>query len=302
MDSVTTVSLRFENSLVQRMAALTLLVLSTARSVENVCSCAVEAFQGSSFIRMLAKIVGQEHFDNAIRWYLSEHQYGNADEKDLYDALERFTPDDVVGADGYPLNLDEFARCWTDQNGYPTLHVEKTSWGTFRLTQQIDKFREEGYRNGSACGYRWDILIWYQESGSEETKFMWFGKEQFNLELETNKTLIFNADSNGFYKVSYSNELLSEIASALESSKLLLSNSTKYRIVRDVNEISINDLGNVKNVFRIAKVLSQDPNKVIADYAAIALLSARKWMKSELCADKNSNVINVSKTANSLNI
>lgn len=172
-------------------------------------------FKGSSFLRMIEKLIGEESFDKALRWYLFENQYGNTNEQDLYKAFELFMPSGLLGPDGNRLDIPEFARCWTDQNGYPTVHVTVASNNTIRLTQQMDQFLKEGHQNKGVCGYRWDIPIWYQHGANAEVEFTWFGRNEQSVELAIETPVIINLNSDGFYKVSYSNKLFSKQAAAL---------------------------------------------------------------------------------------
>ena len=80
-------------------------------------------------LRQLAFILGDEHFRDALRIYLHEHEYGNAEWADLVHAFER--------ASG--RSLEEWANAWIKRRGMPQVDV---SWScaagklrNFRLSQ-----------------------------------------------------------------------------------------------------------------------------------------------------------------------
>jgi len=45
--------------------------------------------QGASVLRMMRDILGHDHFIGAIRFYLKQHVFGNADEKDLWKDIQQ---------------------------------------------------------------------------------------------------------------------------------------------------------------------------------------------------------------------
>uniref|UniRef100_A0A672ZCZ4 Aminopeptidase n=1 Tax=Sphaeramia orbicularis TaxID=375764 RepID=A0A672ZCZ4_9TELE len=62
--------------------------------------------KGAAVIRMLASVVGEEDFQRGIRMYLSQFQYKNVDQDDLWDNI---------------------LKTWTLQTGFPVLTINTTS-------------------------------------------------------------------------------------------------------------------------------------------------------------------------------
>jgi aminopeptidase N len=66
-------------------------------------------------LRQLAFIIGDEHFRDGLRIYLKEHQYGNAEWRDLVKAFERASS----------RSLSQWAEAWIHRRGMPQVDV---SW------------------------------------------------------------------------------------------------------------------------------------------------------------------------------
>uniref|UniRef100_A0A1I7TQP8 Aminopeptidase n=1 Tax=Caenorhabditis tropicalis TaxID=1561998 RepID=A0A1I7TQP8_9PELO len=184
--------------------------------------------KGSSFIRMLEKVIGTDNLLKGIREYLSENSYSNTEDIDLYKSLERF----YNRSENDP-SLEEFGRCWTHQNGFPTVHVETINGKTILTQRKYIKIDSE-YESFNECGYKWDIPIWYQKFGEEEIRMEWFTKDKNELELNVDGFLIVNANSYGYYDVVYSDSSYESIAAEFRNNSQMYSDSTKFRVLKDI--------------------------------------------------------------------
>jgi aminopeptidase N len=85
--------------------------------------------KGSSVLRMLEAWMNEKYGDKMffekIHGYLSKHAYGNAETKDLWDALR--TEDQNVG---------EFMKTWTDQAGFPFLQFNAPKQNSVVVKQE----------------------------------------------------------------------------------------------------------------------------------------------------------------------
>lgn len=70
--------------------------------------------KGSQVLEMLKYVIGRESFNQGVKRYLIDHQYGNVDSKDLLDAFH-----DELG-----LTLNWFWDQWIYRGGEPSYHVE----------------------------------------------------------------------------------------------------------------------------------------------------------------------------------
>jgi puromycin-sensitive aminopeptidase len=71
--------------------------------------------KGAAVVRMLEQYLGEDRFRAGIRRYMREHQYGNADTTDLWDAIETET--------GEPVR--SIMDTWIFQGGFPLVSVDE---------------------------------------------------------------------------------------------------------------------------------------------------------------------------------
>ena len=72
---------------------------------------------------MLNYTLGQESFMNGVRKYLKAHMLSNADENDLWEALNEFAHNEnSIPSD---LHLKDVMFNWTRKPGYPILKLER---------------------------------------------------------------------------------------------------------------------------------------------------------------------------------
>ncbi len=101
--------------------------------------------KGAAVVRMLEQYLGEEEFRAGIRKYMANHQYGNTETTDLWDAIEEAT--------GEPVR--RIMDSWIFQGGFPIVSVEARDGGTvLRLAQE--RFL---YLHDEADASRWAIPL-----------------------------------------------------------------------------------------------------------------------------------------------
>ena len=73
--------------------------------------------------------------------YLNRYAYSNAEHVDLWNTLTEAVSDSLTDWSGNKFDVDEFARKWTEQMGYPVVSVTTTKKGV-KLAQKRFKFDE----------------------------------------------------------------------------------------------------------------------------------------------------------------
>ncbi|CAI2353453.1 unnamed protein product [Caenorhabditis sp. 36 PRJEB53466] len=242
--------------------------------------------KGSSFVRMIEELIGVDAFNKAIRYYLRKNKYDNADASDLFAAFQTFMPFNLTGPDGKPLQLEEFAECWTLQNGHPTIYVEQIDDGKVVLTQKMNVEIARGFEDRNTCGYKWDVPIWYQEGGSDEVKLTWLARNEHSIELDAAFPVIINADSNGFYQVVYDKTLYGQIADQLTACNKNYSDSTKFRLLHDSGHFAGQRKVEFGSYIDIARALINDTNPIIRQEAIVSLWNFYDWLSSQVEVDK----------------
>jgi aminopeptidase N len=82
--------------------------------------------KGQSFLRMLESFLGEDLFRDGIGRYIEAHKYSNTTTADLWNAL----------SDASNKSVGEIAAGWTEQPGFPVVHVKREADGKVRLTQE----------------------------------------------------------------------------------------------------------------------------------------------------------------------
>ncbi len=207
-----------------RTAAFDVDALGTTRPIEYEVRSPEEAEamfdvltyeKGAAVVRMLELHLGTEQFRQGVATYLTTHEYDNTETDDLWHALENTT--------GEPAH--RIMESWIFQPGFPLVHVERDG-GVLALRQE--RF---GYSPERAVS-DWLIPLAVRYGGSESVV-----SERLVLEADTRIELPdgtewvhVNTSAQGFYRVRYSDDLLSALASRpLE----LLSPAERFSLVDD---------------------------------------------------------------------
>jgi puromycin-sensitive aminopeptidase len=174
--------------------------------------------KGASVLRMLEQYLGAEPFRDGIRVYLRRHQYANAETTDLWDAIEDSTRQPVRA----------LMDTWIFQAGYPVISVAKRSGG-IALSQRLFRYLDDDA--GSA--QKWLVPI-FLRAGTKRgvvAKTVLLADQELLLELPDEADwVVVNAGGHGFYRVRYSDELMSGLKRALQS---ILSSVERFGLIND---------------------------------------------------------------------
>ena len=160
--------------------------------------------KGASVLRMLEQYLGTDRFRSGIRLYLSSRAYGNAETTDLWDAIEEATGDPVR----------RIMDSWIFQGGYPLIGVSAAG-DEVTLTQQRFTLStsERGTRGGTPTGDApaWSVPIVIQAGDGEPSRVLLEGPATTVTLPGAGHHLLVNAGGHGFYRVSYTPELLASL-------------------------------------------------------------------------------------------
>jgi puromycin-sensitive aminopeptidase len=176
--------------------------------------------KGAAVVRMLEQYLGEEEFRAGIRKYMANHQYGNTETTDLWDAIEEAT--------GEPVR--RIMDSWIFQGGFPLVRVEAREGGTvLRLAQE--RFQ---YLRDDEDATRWAIplqLRYALASGEVVTTTALLDDDELELRLpEPVVWVVANAEGHGFYRVRPSDELRRAL---VEQAHEVLSDVERYGLVDD---------------------------------------------------------------------
>lgn len=162
--------------------------------------------KGSSVLRMLEQYLGEDVFRRGVSNYLKTHAYGNAVTSDLWTALEE--------ASGEPVG--EIMDGWIFQGGFPVVGVESADHG-YMVSQR--QFRYLAAGDGT-----WQVPLLFRHASGEDRLLL-----RGNATLAAKSGLVVNAGGDGFYRVSYSPEVLEDLRNRMDSLQI----AERYGVVSD---------------------------------------------------------------------
>lgn len=174
--------------------------------------------KGASIIRMLHSYIGTENFQNGLRHYLNEYQYGNATTMNLWESLEKVSGQKI----GHVMST------WTQQKGFPVVEItQRREPATERVILDIKqkKFSMKGHLTDEDSKTIWSIPITVctsQEPDSEKNVCLLDEQcSQITIEnVKADEWVKVNVKSVGFYHVLYESSHLQELLPAVESKSL----------------------------------------------------------------------------------
>jgi puromycin-sensitive aminopeptidase len=174
--------------------------------------------KGASVLRMLEQYLGAEAFRDGIRLYLKRHAYGNAETTDLWDALEDSTKQPVRAL------MDS----WIFQPGYPLISVERHGRDLV-LAQRLFRYLQDG--DAPERLFHVPIFVRASANGKLIEKTTLLTERERRLEFADDPDwVVVNAGAHGFYRVSYSRELLEALKQGLQAN---LSAVERFGLVND---------------------------------------------------------------------
>lgn len=161
--------------------------------------------KGASVIRMMQNFLGEKAFKEALKKYLKDFQYKNAEHNDLWKVMTQFGHEHKT----LPQNLTvkEVMDSWIVQPGYPILSAIRNSDNTSITISQQRYLLPNGSPNNDT--QRWYIPITYVTGANrnEDTVPKHWLKNSDNLTLpnavDPNDYFYFNVKRSGYYRVNY---------------------------------------------------------------------------------------------------
>jgi puromycin-sensitive aminopeptidase len=157
--------------------------------------------KGAAVVRMLEQYLGEGRFREGIRRYMVEHQYGNTETTDLWDAIEAAT--------GEPVR--RIMDSWIFQGGHPVVAVATAADGSVRLSQEPMRYAstlDDDPVGAAADPRRWAVPVLARAldgaAGSEPARALLEGDELTIDALAGGGPVLVNSGGSGFFRVRYS--------------------------------------------------------------------------------------------------
>jgi puromycin-sensitive aminopeptidase len=162
--------------------------------------------KGAAVVRMLEQYLGEDRFRSGIRRYMADHQYGNTETTDLWDAIEAAT--------GEPVR--QIMDSWIFQGGHPVVSVALADDGrTVRLRQEPQRYRS-GDDEPVPTDQRWAIPVLLRAGRGDaitEHRLLLSDDEGTVTLDDPADWVVVNSGGHGFYRVRYAPELVTALAS-----------------------------------------------------------------------------------------
>ncbi|MFO0840993.1 MAG: M1 family metallopeptidase [Gemmataceae bacterium] len=246
---------RWETFSASRAAALAIDGLLSSRPVEFPVHAPADAEamfdvltydKGAAVLRMLEQHLGPDVFRAGVRLYLKTHAYGNAETRDLWDAL----------AEASGLPIPEVMDRWVFQTGYPVLSARRVREG-LALTQQRFTYLPSPAGDASPP---WQVPVRLRIdtlSGTEERHLVLAEREtRLPLPADTRLVLV-NAGGDGFYRVRYDPELQAGLLGRLPA----LQPAERFNLVNDAWAGVLAGLGPVSGYLDLTARLAEDGDR-----------------------------------------
>ncbi len=173
----------------------------------NAASAPIIYDKGASILRMLVGYLGEEKFKKGIQYFLNKYRFSCATSQEYWEAFEEAT--------GEPIN--EFAKCWVYQAGYPIVEVERRG-NELLLTQKT--FTYIPHDSDKSWLIPINILL-FLKNGETKTISTLFKNKTGSIPIPEN-TVAFklNYEQMGFYRVKYEKEMLNKLGQLVKEKKL----------------------------------------------------------------------------------
>jgi puromycin-sensitive aminopeptidase len=228
---------------------------------------AISYSKGSSVIHMLHEFLGPDAFRDGLRHYLKEHQYGNTDTIDLWDALEFVSKRPVKN----------FMHAWTSQPGFPLLQATINT-DNIKITQE--RFYVAKPQNVSAD--LWPVPLLTNEKVGLDTLEIAEAVNKKAAAINSKgltPSFLLNAGRSGFYRVVYDAKHTAQLAKEVDQGKL--SPADRLGLLSDSFEASKAGYSSSVETLVLMRAYGNEDNNAVWDVMAGVLGSIRVVMDDE---------------------
>lgn len=240
---------------------------------------AISYSKGASVIRMLYNWIGGEAFRSGLHEYLVKFSYKNAFTEDLWEYLGK--------ASGKPVN--QVMSTWTTQMGYPVLDVSLKSSTDNSVTLNISQKKYSPNPSSASGNYMWSVPINFSTSknptGVAKTFLLDSKSAEVTIEdVPSDGWVKVNPSCTGFYRVSYSNDLMDKLLPAVKNQQLPAID--RLNLQNDLFALALAGSASTVDYLRVLEAYSNETDyNVWSDInSKISTLSKLLWNDSDASA------------------
>ncbi|PPR03973.1 hypothetical protein CVT26_001080 [Gymnopilus dilepis] len=201
--------------------------------------------KAASVLRMLSAYVGEENFLKGVSLYLKKKLFANSRTHDLWEGISQATGLDITG----------LMENWVTKVGFPVITVSETAdRKSIRVRQ--DRFLETGIADGEDNETIWNVplaILSVQDDGVKVDKSIVLQEREKTIPLDATKPFKLNAGTNGVYRVLYTPERLSQIASEAVKENSVFSLEDRLGLVFDAMALSRAGLTKLSSVLTLVE-------------------------------------------------
>lgn len=164
--------------------------------------------KGASIIRMLADYLGEENFQNGLRYYLKKHSYKNTETIHLWEAFEKVSKK-------HKGLISSVMTKWTSLDGYPVIKITNIK-DRIELTQERF-FASPISKSNNKKNTIWPVPILYGNYNSLEKVL--FKDKKMSLPNPPSWMKL-NLGETGFFRTAYSKDLLERLIGPVQNKNL----------------------------------------------------------------------------------
>lgn len=256
--------------------------LRTAPALYNPVENPVEVEQGydipytfgAAMLRKINAWLGEDDFRDGIRVYLKRHAFGNASEKDLWQAWEDVSGKPVV----------EVMDGWIMQAGMPVVHVTETEAGL--VLRQERFFVDRDPDNHEEDETLWNIPLTFRDS-EDTVHFLVFSEREMLLKDKTVKDVFLNPDQAGLYRVHYEQDALGVLAKQVKSKNLSVFD--RYGLLSDAYALWRSEWISLEDYLEFLGAYKEEDNYHIWSEAVGSLGAIADFYVDDSCINKFEN-------------
>ncbi|XP_026815475.1 glutamyl aminopeptidase-like [Rhopalosiphum maidis] len=226
--------------------------------------------KGSSIIRMLEGMLGEEVFRIGITAYLKRFAFNNAETDDLWAELQTATQNTV--------EVKKVMDTWTRQAGFPVVSAMRN--GT-KLTLKQQRFLSNpnvnSSTNSSLYNYKWEIPITYTTSKNNTVHKFWLSKDvdSITIDIPDAEWIKLNHRQVGYYIINYSENDWYLLNKLLEKNVEAINAADRSNLIHDAFSLANANYLPYGIALNMTKYLSSEHHFVPWDVAATNLNTLR---------------------------
>ncbi|KAJ7666625.1 leucyl aminopeptidase [Mycena polygramma] len=234
--------------------------------------------KAASVLRMLSHYIGEEQFLKGVSLYLKEHLYGNTVTSDLWDGISAATGKDIT----------RIMNNWIVKIGFPLITVTETPNG---IHVRQDRYLSSGPPEADDNETIWNVplgILTVNEDGTvyvDNTAIL--EEREKTLAIDINKPFKLNAGTTGLYRVLYTSERLSKIATEAAKEDSVFSLSDRIGLIYDVSQLAKAGLTKLSSLLTLVDIWRNETNHLVWGSILTGLSGALSAFEHDFQIDAN---------------